>query len=137
MAEKKKPRFLRRKNKAYKKLGKRNKRMQIWRKPTGRDNKMREKRKGYPAVVSIGYRTDKISRGLIEDKQPILVYNINDLLKIKKDEIGVIANIGKKKRLEIAKKAKEMKIEIHNLNIEKFLKKNEKIKEEKHKEKKK
>jgi large subunit ribosomal protein L32e len=125
MVEKKRPRFLRRKNQAYKKLGKRNKRMQIWRKPTGRDNKMREKRKGYPAVVSIGYRSDKIARGSIQEKQPILVHNIKDLLKIKKEEIAIIANVGKKKKLEIAKKAKEMKIEVHNINVEKFLKKNE------------
>ena len=140
MTEKRKPKFLRRKNKAYKKLGKRNKRMQIWRKPTGRDNKMREKRKGYPAVVSIGYKTDKISRGAIKEKQPVIVQNIKDLMKIGKKEIAIIANVGKKKRLEIAKKANEMKIEVHNLNVTKFIKKNEKMKEElkdKNKEKKK
>jgi large subunit ribosomal protein L32e len=109
--------------------------MQIWRKPTGRDNKMREKRKGYPAVVSIGYRSDKTVRGSIEEKQPIMVYNVKDLLKLKKEEIAIIANVGKKKKLEIAKKAQEMKIEVHNINLNKFLKKNEKVKEEKTKDK--
>jgi large subunit ribosomal protein L32e len=131
MTEKKRPKFLRRKNQAYKKLGKRNKRMQIWRKPTGRDNKMREKRKGYPAVVSIGYRSDKISRGSIENKQPIMVHNIKDLLNVREKGIAIIANVGKKKRLEIAKKAREMKIEVHNLNVNKYIKKNEKLKPEK------
>jgi len=125
MTEKRKPKFLRRKNQAYKKLGKRNKRMQILRKPTGRDNKMREKRKGYPAVVSIGYKTDKIVRGNIRDKQPVMIYNVKDLANVKEKQIAIIAHVGKKKRLEISKKAKEMKIEVHNVNVNKFIKKNE------------
>lgn len=135
MTEKRKPKFLRRKNQAYKKLGKRNKRMQIWRKPTGRDNKMREKRKGYPAVVSIGYKTDNIVRGNIREKQPVMVYNVKDLSKVKENQIAIVSHVGKKKRLEISKKAKEMKIEIHNVNVNKFIKKNEKVKEEKTKTK--
>jgi large subunit ribosomal protein L32e len=126
MTEKRKPKFLRRKNQAYKKLGKRNKRMQIWRKPTGRDNKMREKRKGYPAVVSIGYKTDNIVRGNIKNKQPVMVYNVKDLSKVKENQIAIVSHVGKKKRLEISKKAKEMKIELHNVNVNKFIKKNEK-----------
>ncbi len=99
-----------------------------WRKPTGRDNKMREKRKGHPITVSIGYRTDKNLRGTLNEKKPVKVMNMKDLLKIKKDEIGVLGKIGKKNRLEIAKKAKELKIEIKNMNVNSFLKKQEKVK---------
>lgn len=123
--------FLRRIWGRYSKLGKRRKKKQIWRKPTGRDNKMRERRKGYPAVVSIGYKQDKKVRGSIKNKTPILIQNVKDLESIKKNEIVIVGNVGKKKKIEIVKKAKEMKIEIHNLNIKTFLKKFDKIKEKK------
>ena len=123
--------FLRRIWGRYSKLGKRRKKKQVWRKPTGRDNKMREKRKGYPAVVSVGYKQDKKLRGNLEGKTPRLVQNVKDLESIKKNEIAIIGNIGKKKKIEIAKKAKEMKIEIYNLNAKTFLKKIDKSKENK------
>ena len=133
MAEKKKPKFLRRTSTRYAKLGKGVKKNQKWRRPTGRDNKMREKKKGYPAVVQVGYKADKISRGSLKKKQPIMVMNLKDLDKVKESGIAVIGSVGKKKKLEIAKKAKEMKIEIYNMNAEKFLKLNEKKKKVKEK----
>ncbi|KKL28864.1 hypothetical protein LCGC14_2370910, partial [marine sediment metagenome] len=34
----------------------------------------------------------------------------------------IVGHIGKKKKIEVAKKAKKMKIPLQNLNIEKFLK---------------
>ncbi len=114
---------MRRTWKNYSKLGRGRKKKQVWRKPTGRDNKMREKKKGYPAVVSIGYRTDKKIRNTIENKKPKIVNNLKDLESMKKNEIAILSRIGKKKKMEIVKKAKEMKIEIHNLNIKKWLKK--------------
>ncbi len=43
----KKKKFLRRNWNKYKRIGKGNKKKQKWRKPRGRDNKMREKRRGY------------------------------------------------------------------------------------------
>ncbi len=124
--EKKRPKFLRRKNKAYSKLGRGRKKKQIWRKPTGRDNKMREKRRGYPAVVSIGYRGTKISRDNLKNKQPVMILNIADLKKISKDNIAIIGKVGKKKKLEIAAEAKKMKIEIYNMNPDKYIEKNKK-----------
>ena len=123
--------FLRRIWGRYSKLGKRRKKKQTWRKPTGRDNKMRERRKGYPVVVSVGYKQDKKLRGSIKNKTPRLIQNVKSLESIKKNEIVIIGNVGKKKKIEIVKKAKEMKIEIHNLNIKTFLKKFDKIKENK------
>ena len=88
---------------------------------------MREKKKGYPVVVSIGYSTDKKVRGRLEGKNPIIINNLKDLEKIKENEIAMIGKVGKKKKIEIAKKAKEMKIKIYNMNPEKFLKLNVKI----------
>jgi large subunit ribosomal protein L32e len=136
----KKPKFLRRKTQAYSKLGKRRKKKQVWRKPTGRDNKMREKRKGRPAVVSLGYRSEKTSRNTLKNKKPVIIMNTSDLKKIKESEIAVIGAVGKKKKLKIAEEAKKMKIEIYNMNTDKFIEKNkkpEKKKEEKKEEKKK
>jgi large subunit ribosomal protein L32e len=126
--------FLRRTWNRYSKLGKKRKKKQVWRRPTGRDNKMREKRRGYPTVVSIGYKKSRK-----EKKKQVLIRNISDLEKIKKGDVVIIGNIGKKKKIELIKKAKEKKIPL-NINIEKFLKKNKekkgKKKEEKPKEEK-
>lgn len=116
--------FLRRISNRYSKLGKKRKKKQVWRNPTGRHNKMREKRKGYPAVVSIGYGTNKKFMGMLDGKKPVMVNNLKDLEKVKKDEIAVVGKIGKKKKIEIAKKAEEMKVEIYNMNPKKFLKLN-------------
>lgn len=126
--------FLRRTWKRYSKLGKNKKKKQTWRRPTGRDNKMREKRRGYPAVVSIGFKKNERLKGKIRGKNPVIINNINDLENIKKEDIVIIGNIGKRKRIEIVKKAREKKIQIHNVNVNKFLKeldkKTDKIKKE-------
>ncbi|MBW6442488.1 hypothetical protein K0A97_01750 [Patescibacteria group bacterium] len=122
----KKTKFLRRIWGRYSKLGKRRKKKQIWRRPTGRDNKMREKRKGYPAVVSIGYKTPKS-----EKKKIIFIRNVNDLKNISKEDLILLGNVGKKKKLEILKKASEEKIKFSNINEKKFLKEIEKKKKKK------
>ena len=108
--------FLRRDWNRHSKLGKKRKKKQTWRRPTGRDNKMRERRKGYPVRVQIGYKKT--------DKKEVLkiVKNTKELEKIKKGEIIIVGNVGKKKRTEIVKKAKEMKIELKNINVKRFLK---------------
>ncbi len=116
--------FLRRNQNRYSKLGKKRKKKQVWRRPSGRDNKMREKRKGYPAIVSVGYRKDKKDKGKINDKKLIIINNVNDLGKIKKDELVLIGNVGKKKKIEIVKKIQEKKIPVYGLNPKKFLEKN-------------
>jgi ribosomal protein L32E len=120
------PKFLRHTSHKYSKLGLRRKKKQIWRRPTGRDNKMREQRRGKPAIVSIGYSTDKKERGNVNGKTPVIVRNVADVQKIQKNQIAILAKIGKKNKIEIAKKAKELKIEIYKFDPEKFLKLNEK-----------
>lgn len=120
--------FLRRTSNRYSKLGKRRKKKQVWKRPTGRDNKMREKRRGYPAKVSIGYKKGK-------EMKKIIVLNPKELEKVDKSSIIVVGNVGKKKKIEITKKAKEMKIKLSNLNVNKFLEKNKEKKKEKLEEK--
>ena len=116
--------FLRRTWSRYSKLGKGRKKKQVWRRPTGRHNKMREQTKGSAAVVSIGYRTNKKTRDKLMNKKPVKIHNLKELEKIKENEVAIIGSIGKRKKIEIAKRAKEMKIEIYNLNPEKFLRLN-------------
>jgi large subunit ribosomal protein L32e len=110
--------FLRRDWKRHGRIGKGRKRLQRWRAPKGRHNKMRDKRKGYPRVVSIGYKG--------KNKEEIkVIKNLKDLEMMNKNRPAIIGNVGKKKKLELAKKAKELKLNVLNLNIEKFIKKNE------------
>ena len=116
--------FLQRQGNILSKLGKRRKKKQKWKKPTGRDNKMREKRKGYPVVVSIGYKKSKS-----EMKKIPIIRNINEIEETSGKEI-IIGKIGRKKREEIIKKAEEKKIKIYNLPK----KAKEKITESKNKE---
>jgi len=108
--------FIRQDSNRYSKLGKNRKKLQGWRKPKGRDSKMRLSRKSYPATVSVGYKTAKASSGKIDNKVPILVHNMAELKKIGKDNVAILASIGAKKKLELIKFAEEKKIKITNLN---------------------
>ncbi|MDA3836072.1 MAG: hypothetical protein PF542_00460 [Nanoarchaeota archaeon] len=111
--------FLRRDCARYSKFGNGRGKKAKWRKPTGRDNKMREKRKGYQAVVSIGFGTKtKVA--------PISIYNIVELEKATKDNVLILGKIGKRKQLEVVKKAKDLGLTFKNLNVESFLKKSKK-----------
>lgn len=118
----KKPTFLRRDTAKLSKLGKGRKRKQKWNKPKGRDNKMREKRRGYAPIVSIGYSKDKKERGKIKGKMPMIVNSLNDLKRVGKGNIVVLGKVGMKKKIELVKKISELKLEVQNLNIKKFLK---------------
>lgn len=121
--------FTRRNTTQYLRLGKRRKKSVRWQKPKGRDNKMRLKFKGYPKTVSIGYVKNHKIRGKINGKEQVHIKNINDLNNVKPNQIIVLGRFGKKKKIEIAKKAKEKNLLIFNLNVNKLLKKNqEKIK---------
>jgi len=99
--------FLRTGTKRYKKLGKNRRKKEKWRRARGRDNKIREKRKGRLKKVEIGFRTNKSERGKIEGKIPVFVENLKQVEKIKKGDVIIIRRVGKKKRREIEKKIKE------------------------------
>ena len=125
----KKPKFLKRDTSRLSKFGKKRKKLLSWRKPKGRDNKMREKRRGYPCVVKIGYKE--------KDKEnPKMIQNLKDLEKIGKNEKIILGSVGKKKKLEIVKKVKELKLNLENINIESYLKEAEKLKKTEGKDKK-
>jgi large subunit ribosomal protein L32e len=119
--------FQRTKSYAYVKLGSRQKSMKKYRRATGRHNKTRQKWRGRPPMVQIGYKNNTQTRGLINNKMPITVYNLADLNKLTKDNIAIFGKIGNKLRIEMAKQAMDKKIEVYNLNITKFLKETEKL----------
>ena len=76
--------FLRRNSDRHSKLGRNRKKKQKWRRPTGRHNKMRDKRRGYPAVVSVGYRKSAKGREKLDGMKPIYIMNVKDIAKIGK-----------------------------------------------------
>lgn len=110
------PKFIRQDVSRYSKLGKNRKKLQKWRKPKGRDSKMRLKRKSYPATVSIGYSSNKKLSGKIENLTPTLIKNQKDLEKATKENIIIISGkLGAKKKLEFIKQAQEKKLKILNI----------------------
>ena len=115
--------FLRRTWMRFSKLGRRRKKKQTWRRPTGRHNKMRDKKRGYPIVVSIGYKKKDRERNLIKNKTPITIYNLKDLKKANQNNVIIIGKIGNKKKIKLVEEIKKKNIEIVNININKFMKK--------------
>jgi large subunit ribosomal protein L32e len=107
--------FKRQDHERHSKLGKNRKKLQKWRRPKGRDSKMRLQRKSYPASPTVGYRTSRKESGKINGLTPVLVYNQNDLLAVKKDQIAILAKIGAKKKLEVLKLAQDKNIMIANV----------------------
>ncbi len=89
-----------------------------WRKPRGIDNKQRKKLKAYGAVVKVGHRKKKSERDLRNGKIELLVHNVPELEKVIKEKnnfvVRIAAGVGKKKRIEILKIAKNKKIEVVN-----------------------
>ena len=92
-----------------------------WRKPKGIDNHQRkQKSRGRPGLVKVGYGGPKISRGLhpsgYTDK---LVHNIGDLEKLnpKTDGVRIGHSVGTKKRKAIVIKSIEKKFKIFNARV--------------------
>jgi large subunit ribosomal protein L32e len=110
-------RFLRSDTERYLRLGKKKRKLQKWRRPRGKHNKIRLKRFGYPIQPGIGFSSQKKEANRIKGLIPVLIYNVNGLLKLSKENIAIIAHVGAKKKLEIIKKADELKIPIANLNV--------------------
>lgn len=91
-----------------------------WRKPDGISSKMRINLKYRPSVVRVGFRGPKEVRGLHPSGfQEVMIYNTTDLEGIdpKKQAVRIGSTVGTKKRLEIAKKAEELKIRVLNIQV--------------------
>jgi len=132
-----KKKFLRRDWNKMLRLGGRRKKLK-WRRSKGRHAKIRQKWKGYPQMPSVGYKSPRATRGFVKGKKTVMINNISDLSKIKSNEIGIVARlIGKKARIELAKKALELKVHLVNLDASKYLEEIKKEQENKIKDQKK
>jgi large subunit ribosomal protein L32e len=107
----KRPKFVRQESWRYDRLA------ENWRKPKGKDNKMRKQVSGVPALVKIGYRGPRAARGLHPSGYTDnLVFNVNDLTKLdpKKDAARLGHTVGTRKRKEIIAKATSIGIKLLN-----------------------
>lgn len=120
--KKRKPDFFRKDSFKKSKLGKRRNKKLTWRHPRGRHSKVRAKEKSYPCQPSVGYRSPKQVRSTLNGFNVIYISNINQLAKITKEQMPILAHVGAKNKLKIAKKAQELGIKIYNLDNEKAIK---------------
>ena len=94
-----------------------------WRKPKGIDNHQRkQKSRGRPGLVKIGYGTPKIAKGLHPSGYTDnLVNNLNDLEKLNPKEDGnrFGHSVGAKKRKELMNVAIEKKFKVFNARVSK------------------
>jgi len=92
-----------------------------WRKPKGIDSHQRkQKSRGRPGIVKIGYGGPKIAKGLHPSGfTDNLVYNVGDLEKLnpKTDGVRIGHAVGTKKRREIMTKALEKKFKVFNARV--------------------
>jgi large subunit ribosomal protein L32e len=107
----KRPNFVRQESWRYDRLA------ENWRKPKGKDNKMRKQKSGMPALVKVGYRGPRAARGLHPSGyRDNVIHNTAELSKLdpKNDAARIGHTVGKKKRIEIISKAVELGIKVLN-----------------------
>ena len=122
----KRPEFIRQESWRYDRLA------VNWRKPKGKDNKMRKQKAGVPAIVKVGYRGPKAARGLHPSGYTDnVVHNVAEISKLdpKNDAARIAHTVGKKKRIEMIAKATQLGIKV--LNAGKLAPKKEESKEKK------
>ncbi|MEK6800301.1 MAG: eL32 family ribosomal protein [Nanoarchaeota archaeon] len=107
--------FVRQDSSRFFKIGKKRKKYRVWRRPDGRDSKMRLRRKSYPASPTVGHRSSRADWGKIKGKTPVLIHNIKELELLRKEEIPILARVGSKKKMEIIKIAEQKNITLLNV----------------------
>jgi len=114
--KKKLPRFIRQESWRYVRI------KENWRRPRGKDSKMRLRKKGRPPLPRIGYRTPKLVRGRHPSGfEEVLVYNVKDVeIKVtdpNRQAIRIAGSVGKRKRMEIIKYADKHGIRVLNRRL--------------------
>ncbi|MFQ6135803.1 MAG: 50S ribosomal protein L32e [Candidatus Hydrothermarchaeales archaeon] len=111
MQKKKKPKFKRQESARYKKLGDK------WRKPRGIHSKLRKGKRGKGVKPSIGYGNPERIRGVHPSGfREVLISNPSKLDDIdpKTQAVRIAGKVGKRKRGEILKKARKLKLKVLN-----------------------
>ena len=107
-AKRRKPAFTRQEGKKHPRL------KTGWRKPKGKHSKLRQSEKARGRVPSMGYRSPRAVRGLSpEGLPPVRVFNPTQLPTTPATVI-IAATVGRKKRMQILKKAEELGIKVSN-----------------------
>jgi len=109
--KRKKPEFIRKRGKVIKRLKLK------WRRPKGLHSQLRRHKREAGNMPKSGYGSPRAVRGLHPSGfEDIIIFNVKDLEKIdsEKQACRIASTVGKKKRMEIMKKADEMKIKILN-----------------------
>jgi large subunit ribosomal protein L32e len=107
----KRPKFVRQESWRYDRLA------ESWRKPKGKDNKMRRQISGSPRLVKIGYRGPKKARGLHPSGYTDnIVFNASDLTRLDptKDAARIAHVVGQRKRLLILDEAHAKGVKVLN-----------------------
>ena len=110
-----KPVFIRQDNPKRRKLNDK------WRKPKGIHSKIRHHFKGRRKMPSPGYKSPGQVKGLHSTGlEMVRVFLVDAVSKINKSTQGMIipSVVGKKKKLEILKKAKELNVQVLNFNLD-------------------
>ncbi|MEM0340869.1 MAG: 50S ribosomal protein L32e [Acidilobaceae archaeon] len=88
-----------------------------WRKPKGRDNKVRLEIKGYPPKVKSGYGTPEDIRGLHPSGlEPVVVSNVKELenLDPSRHIVYIASTVGLRKRAELLEAIKSRGFRVAN-----------------------
>lgn len=110
------PRFVREESWRYKRI------KEPWRAPHGKTSRVRRSKKGWPAVVKIGYSRPRATRGLHPSGlREVMVWRPKDLLGLDpKLQVARIAHtVGENKRVQIIDEAKKANIRVLNPGLKK------------------
>ncbi len=116
MDKKRLPNFRRQEWYMWKRLGEK------WRKPRGRDSKLRVRKRGKGKMVTVGYRVPREVRDLHPSGlSEVMVANVTELdgIDAAKQAARIASSVGRRKREQILKKAGELKIRVLNPGVKK------------------
>jgi large subunit ribosomal protein L32e len=122
----KKPTFLRQDSHKQKKLAK------VWRRPRGKTNKVRLRKRGYVRLLETGHGSPRDVKGQSPQGKNIrLVTTFVGILALnaKTDDVIISRTVGAKKKLEFINAMQKNKINILNIDAEAFMKQMQERKE--------